>query len=365
MFDSETPMTILQRMVSDLDTGLISNEGSFIRDVLAPSALELYRAYMGMRAMEPMFYIDESSGPYIDKAAAVFGLTRKAGSRATCAITMTGTAGVVVPAGTAFVTEDGLAFSLDADATMTGSEVTGSLTAAASGVRYNVAAGEITRPRSRVAGLSGFSNGSASGGTDDESDRAFVARFYAYLQSPATSGNGYFYQTLALEVSGVGAARVVALWDGPGTVAVILADEDLQPADAQAVTDATAYVAAGAPIGAEVTVRAASACEIHVAATLTLAPGADAVTVQAEIETAIADYLRELAAGAFPAVLNADLDDLSQSGITVSYNQIAALILGCEGVRDYTALMLNGGTVSVVTDYDAVPVLEEVTLTWS
>ena len=365
MFDSETPMTILQRMVSDLDTGLISNEGSFIRDVLAPSALEIYRGYMGMRAMEPMFYIDETSGPYIDKAAAAFGLTRKPGTRATCTITMTGTAGVVIPAGTVFVTEDGLGFALDADAAMTGSEVTGSLTAAACGVRYNVAAGEITRPRSRVAGLSAFSNGPASGGTDDESDRALVARYYRYLQAPATSGNGYYYQLLALEVSGVGAASVVALWDGPGTVAVILADEDLQPADAQAVTDATAHVAAGAPIGAEVTVRAASACEIHVAATLTLTPGAETSAVQSEIEAAISDYLRELAAESFPAVLNANLDDLSQAGITVSYNRIAALILSCAGVRDYTALTLNGSTVSVVTDYDAVPVLEEVTLTWS
>ena len=53
------------------------------------------------------------------------------------------------------------------------------------------------------------------------------ARFYEKVRLPATSGNAYHYQQWALEVSGVGAAKVFPLDNGPGTVGILVVDNDM------------------------------------------------------------------------------------------------------------------------------------------
>lgn len=46
------------------------------------------------------------------------------------------------------------------------------------------------------------------------------------VQRPPTSGNGYQYRQWAMEVAGVGSAKVVELPGGPGTVGVTLVDSN-------------------------------------------------------------------------------------------------------------------------------------------
>ena len=76
-------------------------------------------------------------------------------------------------------------------------------------------------------------------------------------------------------MSGVGAARVIRVWDGAGTVKVILADNDMQPAAAETVSATTAYIEGLRPVGAEVAVVAATRVTVNVSATVTLSSGAE------------------------------------------------------------------------------------------
>lgn len=361
MFDSVTPRSIWESIVSNLDTGLIDNEGSFVRDVLAPAVLEIYKVYKSMDALEPMFYIDETSGPYIDKMAGIFGLTRKSGTRASCTMTLQGTAGAVIPAGTAFLTVDGLAFTLDADVTLTGGTGSGTATAAVAGAIYNIGAGELVRLQSSVFQLSSWSNTAAAGGTDGETDKALVTRFYSSLATPGSSGNAYHYQAWATEVSGVGGARVIGLWDGPGTVKVILIADDMGAVDAAVLSEAAAYIETQRPVGADVTVVSATETQISVSAAVTLSDGADLSAVTQQLRAALEVYLTALTLSAFPVTYNAELDTVG--GLTVSYHMIATLLMECDGVEDFSSLTVNGGTANVTMGSAAVPVLSGVTLT--
>ena len=73
-----------------------------------------------------------------------------------------------------------------------------------------------------LTGLTGYQSEAAAGGTDAESDAALLARIRERVQRPPTSGNGYQYRQWAMEIPGVGNAKVVELPSGPGTVGITL-----------------------------------------------------------------------------------------------------------------------------------------------
>lgn len=61
---------------------------------------------------------------------------------------------------------------------------------------------------------------------DQETDDELRARYYIKIQTPATSGNAYHYRLWSKEVSGVGDAKVYPLWNGNGTVKVLIIDSN-------------------------------------------------------------------------------------------------------------------------------------------
>lgn len=90
----------------------------------------------------------------------------------------------------------------------------------------------MNRLLTAMQGVAAVSNlGAATGGYDAETDAALYARLSAFRREPATSGNIHQYEQWALEVDGVGAARAIDLWNGPGTVKVVLAGNGLEPVD--------------------------------------------------------------------------------------------------------------------------------------
>ena len=360
MYEDLTVEAIKSRILARLTTNLQTREGSYTNDVISAAAAEIAEVYHSMDALVPAFYLDETSGTYIDKQAAVVGIVRKAGTKASCAITFTGTDGAQVPAGTPFYTAAGLAFALRETAVIAGGTASGTLEAAEVGDRYNIGAGEITQTLKNYPGISGYANGAAGGGTDPESDASLLSRYLERMRRTATSGNPYHYQQWANSVAGVGASRVIAKWDGPGTVKVILADPNMEPAASETVESCAAYIEEQRPVGAEVTVVAAKARELAVTATVTIDGTTTKETVQAEFAQALAAYFRTLVSAAFQQNLDWQLDILAENTYAVSYNRISAILLTIPGVVDYTVLQVGGGSGSIAVAVDEVPVLTEV-----
>lgn len=346
MFDDITPESIKTAILDALDTDMDTREGSFLNDMIAPVAMEIWKCYRSLDALVPIAYVDESSGGYIDLRCAEFGLTRKAGAAAAAAITFAGTSGTVIPAGTAFFTSGGLEYTLDAAVTLADGAGAGMLTASAVGEAYNVVAGAISTMAVAIAGLTSFSCAAAAGGVDEEADADLAARLYARLQEPATSGNAYHYRQWALEVSGVGDARVLPLWAGAGTVKVLLVDADKAPVDGAVVTAAAAYIAEEAPIGATVTVESAEGLTVNVAATVTIDSTTTLTAVQAALVSNLDTYLK----------------DLAFTGYTLLYNRVAFLLMNIDGVVDYSVLTVNDGTENLTIADNEVPVLGTVTV---
>ena len=361
MYENLTVEDIKSRILERITTNLQTREGSYTNDVISAAAAEIAGVYHSMDALLPAFYLDETSGTYIDRQAAVVGITRKAGTKAACSITFTGTNGAQVPAGTPFYTA-GLAFTLRETVTVADGTAAGTLEAAEVGDLYNIGAGEITQTLKNYSGITGYTNGEASGGTDPESDASLLSRYLDRMRRTATSGNPYHYQQWANSVAGVGASRVIAKWDGPGTVKVILADPNMEPAAEETVEACGAYIEEQRPVGAAVTVVAAEALELSVSATVTI----DGTTTREAVKTAFAEalgtYFRSLVTTAFAQNLDGQLDTLAEETYTVSYNRISAILLTIPGVVDHTALLVSGGTQNVSVAADAVPVLTEVTV---
>ncbi len=345
-YDDIAPEGIKADIIANYHGGLDTRDGSFFDFLISPVALEISKLYLTMDVIFSIIFPDETSGAWIDAAASPYGIVRKPGTCAVAEITFEGTDGTVIPAGTAFYTEDGQIFTLNEDVTLTGGTGTGRLTAQEAGTRGNVAAGAVKTIYTSVPGLRSFTVGEAKGGTDAESDAALFARYSDQLKNPSSSGNPTDYKSWALSVKGVDAAHVLPLWAGPGTVKVIVASNsgDVSPETLETVRTA---IETERPIGATVTVAAAERRAIDVTAAVALTGGFSLAEAREAFAALLADYLAEM----------------GLSGGAVSFNKAAYLLMSVRGVSDYTALSLNGGSASVTLEPGVLPVVGTVTLT--
>ena len=350
-FDSLTPEGIqdmLRAFLSD-ELGLSTAEGTLLQIILAPGAYVFWEGLQALRAQVPISFVDETSGRFIDKNAAGYGITRKPGTAASVLLTFTGSAGTTIPAGTLCVTQDGLGFATDEALTL-GESGSGTVTATADavGTAYNVPTGAIVSMQQAVSGVTALTNEEAAeGGTDPETDAALFARLDAYKKTPPTSGNEQHYHQWALEVNGVGAASVIRCWDGPGTVKVIIADMALRPVEEELRAEVAAYIETQRPVTAEVTVESAAGVPITVSVTVTTDGTVSKLNTERELTERLAEYLGEIA---------------FTEGAEVVYNRVLALVMGLPGVTDCADLLVGGGTDNVLLDVTQIPMLGTVTV---
>lgn len=350
-FDSLTPESIqdmLRAFLSD-ELGLSTAEGTLLQIILAPGAYVFWEGLQALRAQVPISFVDETSGRFIDKNAAGYGITRKPGTVASVLLTFTGSAGTTIPAGTLCVTQDGLGFATDEALTL-GESGSGTITATADavGTAYNVPADAIVSMQQAVSGVTALTNEeAAAGGTDPETDAALFARLDAYKKTPPTSGNDRHYHQWALAVNGVGAASVIRCWDGPGTVKVIIADMALRPVEEELRAEVAAYIETQRPVTAEVTVESAAGVPVTVSVTVTTDGTVSKLNTEKELTERLAEYLGEIA---------------FTEGAEVVYNRVLALVMGLPGVTDCADLLVGGGTDNVPLDANEIPMLGTVTV---
>lgn len=350
-FDSLTPEGIqdmLRAFIED-ELGLSTAEGSLLQIILAPGAYVFWEGLQALRAQVPISFVDETSGRFLDKNAAGYGITRKPGTAASVTLTFTGSAGTTIPAGTLCVTQDGLGFATDEALTL-GETGSGTVTATADavGTAYNVPAGAIISMQQAVSGVTALTNEeAAAGGTDPETDAALFARLDAYKKTPPTSGNDRHYHQWALAVNGVGAASVIRCWDGPGTVKVIIADMALRPVEEELRAEVAAYIETQRPVTAEVTVESAAGVPVEVSVTVTTDGTVSKPATEQTLTERLAEYLGEIA---------------FTEGAEVVYNRVLAIVMGLPGVTDCSGLTVNGGTANVPLDATQLPMLGTVTV---
>ena len=362
MFEAESRDVILERLKKYYDeakqTEVSAVEGTFSFDTLAANAKEFEKAYAEMDLIVDAAFPQTSWGKYLDYLAEeLAGLDRRAATSAVVMLTVTGTAGAVVPKGSIFATESGINFLADDDTTIPGTGTASvKATAQTAGAGGNVAAGAISKIPVSIYGVSSVTNEAAAyDGYEEETDSALLERILFAVRQPATSGNVYHYIEWSTSVSGVGAVKVMPLWNGNGTVKVVVVDTNKDVPSDDLLQEVRDVIAQNAPIGATVTVVAPTVKTINISMKVTNGAGnADA------IKTVVTEYLKKEVFG----TNYKNLADLNKD-VTVSYAQIGRIILdesARTGVTDYSALTINDGTTNLTVPADNMPVVGAVTL---
>lgn len=353
--------TIHRRMLDRVPADWDKAEGQYIWNVTRPVAMEKAEMielvlYHTLQLMYPQF----ATGVYLDWHGQSVGVYRLPPTKATGHVTFTGNVGTNVPAGTIVATvateeEASVQFVTTEAVTIDSSgKATAAIEAVEAGTVGNVPAGAIQVLVSTVSGVTAVTNAEATtGGTNEEDDESYRYRIMDRNQNKSLSGAKRDYERWAMEVSGVGSVKVLPEWNGPGTVKVLVIDANGAPANENIIQAVQQHIAPNgkggdglAPIGALVTVAAPVVRSIDVSVKLTLESGYDVPGVLQEIRQALTQYFI----------------GVGINGI-VRYNEIGAIIIGTDGVLDYSNLIVGGGTGNIQLDENEMAVLGTVTAT--
>lgn len=247
---------------------------------------------------------DTAEAEFLERWANVWGVARKAATKATGEVTFTGSGAPTVPAGTKLARADGVEFKTDAAAVLSGGVANDvAITASVAGSNANSAAGVQLSLVSAIpnvnspATIEADANGDGTtGGNDTETDKLLLARLLKRIQTPPHGGAAADYELWALEVAGVTRAWTLELWLGAGTVGLaFVRDTDtggIFP-DAGEIAAVQAYIddPSRRPVTAAVTVLAPTPVNLDPAITLT----PNTAAVQAAVTAAIADLLERTA----------------------------------------------------------------------
>lgn len=221
--------------------------------------------------------------------------------------------------------------------------VTVPVTALVAGAEGNVGSGAITEIESGDLALNAVTNTAAlAGGTEEETDEELRARILLEFEGRG-AGNINDYRRWALSRPGVGRVFVNPVWNGPGTVQVVVMTSTGDPVSAAIVNDVQAYIdpTSGtsdgqAPPGVTVTVSTPTAVNVAVVGTVAFKPGysldgtAGTTAQRALIVQALSDYIDSLDVG----------DD-------VIYDHVKAQFFRVPGVLTISGVTVNGGTADV------------------
>ncbi|NGP57803.1 baseplate J/gp47 family protein [Paenibacillus thiaminolyticus] len=352
----ETEEVIRDRMLSRLPMSLDRSEGSFPWDVLEPAAIELIQAADWAKEVLRRAFASTTFGPYLDERCAEHGVTRRPAATARSTdktIRFTGKPGATVPGGYVVATEStestpALLYRVLHGITLAeNGEGFTDVEALDAGRSGNVPAGAIRHLSEPVPGITAVTNLTAlEGGTDEESDDSLRERFLLKVRTPTGSGNKSDYEQWALSIPGVGGVKVIPLWAGPGTVKVVLINEEKTAPVPSVVEAVETFIKNVCPIGSMVTVVGATEVPIHVSVTVTLSSEGSSNEVREMIQDGVRAYLKTLAFA----------DPL------VRYTRIANIILDIPPVIDYGALKVNGNETNIEIAQDAVAILGTVTI---
>ena len=283
--------------------------------------------------------VDALSGDELSRwCAQRRGITRRAAVAASGTVTIVTGQGEI-NTGNLFESEGGIQFRAAESKTVTEGD-TVAVEAVIPGISGNVAANTVTKMPVTLSGIAVVTNEKAmTGGYDEETDEALRERYYNDLTIVQNGANANSYAKWALDVSGVGRVKVFPLANGANTVEVCVIGSDMRPAAASLVKAVQDYIDPGitgsgagvAPMGAYCTVTTATAKSINITCVATLMPGYSQATVLANIKAKITAYLQSVAF----------------TGTYVSYAKVADAVMDAEGVSDYAAMKVSGGTDNI------------------
>lgn len=345
---------VLQRMKDNVQSGVDTDEGTFIHDSLIGVSEEKAYSYTLLDDVINRVFIEKAFeygfSLEFEERCGEHGVWRKSGTKATGIVTFQGAIGTFIPKGTVVQTVTGLKFITTIDTTLQTETVNISCEALEVGENYNVNPSTIIELEMQILGIIGINNGLAfTGGVNRETDEELFKRVKFKLSTPATSGNEGHYKQWALEVDGIGDAVVIPTPDGVGgTVKVIAIDSNRRKPSQAILNNLTSYIESVRPLCATVFVEGATEIPINVSVNVQLATGATIEEVRVDVIAGLESYLKSIA---FDKNVN-----------LVRYTRAANILLDIPKIIDYFNLTVNLGTANIEIPTGSVVVLGVVTV---
>ena len=347
MFNEQTYEVLINRILENTSANnLDTREGSVSFNLLAPLAEELAKAYISMGDILNLAFIEDTFGEYLEKRVNEFGIYRKDGEKATGAIKVTGIDDTFIGNGT-IVTSNGLEYIVLNDIVLS-DEDTLYVEAMEIGYKYNLPAGSTFELAEPIFGIETLVNEIAfENGVDVETDEELRERFKYTIQNPRTSGNVNDYKSWALECDGVGRVKVYPLWNGNGTVKVLIIGNDNLPCDTNTINLVKSHIEEKRPIGATVTVGTAELLELTFNINIKLNSAYSLDDTREQITAVLQDYINNLE----------DED--------IIYYKALSAVGDLEAVDDIVTYKINDKQENIpVGDY-YIPVIKAITVTAS
>lgn len=353
MYEHITFDVILEHMMDRVPNNIDKREGSIIYDALAPAAVELAQMYIELDIILNETFADTASREYLIRRASERGLT-------------------VYPANHAFLrgvfncaVQIGTRFSLDDLNYVVTEKIAGEteheymLKCETVGVIGNKYFGRIT-PIEYVAGLTSAElTELLIPGEDEEDTEHFRQRYFDSLNAKAYGGNIADYKDKVNAIQGVGGVKVYPVWNGGGTVKLVIINSEFRIPTAelidfvQTTVDPITNSGEGvgvAPIGHTVTVVGVQEQTVDVELTIDYDIAHSFDSLKIAIEEILESYLQEL---------RKEWANKTQTIVRVI--QIEARLLELDGIIDVHDTKLNGSFGNLTLESEVTPILGAVT----
>ena len=324
MYEEKTYENILESILERTDADMDKREGSILYDAAAPVAYHIMKMYFELQNFIDLVLPDTSAGEYLDRFAAAFHIQRKEAGKAV----RIGEFDKEIQEGARFSGngEKALIYKVISFSEKTDGKYRYLLECETPGQTGNEYTGELL-PVDYINGLTYAQLKEIEvEGTDAETDEELRRRMFEKIRKPSTSGNANDYYNWAMACNGVGAAKIFPLWDGPGTVKIVIANENRTAAGQGILDNVAKIIEEKRPIGATVTVVAGVEKYLDISVHVKIAKSTNLTNVRNQFHANMEAYLKESIFG---------LEYISQA-------KAGSLLMQISGVEDYDSLILNG-----------------------
>lgn len=361
----------LNLMLDNVSNDIDKREGSIIYDALAPAAMVSAQQSLSLANILRETYIKTAQGEFLDYRAVEHGTSRYAATNAEVKARFNDDDGnpVNVEVGDRFasIAESPIFYTV----IKANDDGTAEMQAEEAGTSANSYIGQVlpVTPNDNLAWaeITEVTIPARDEETDDHL-RERILKSDAWL---AYGGNIADYLDMTSKISDVGATQVYPVWDGAGTVKLVIVNNDLMPASPDLVKkvkniidpeDNEAQGVGLAPIDHRVTVVAPAVLKVDVSIQLQLTDQAN----KAAVEKGIKDMLNKLF-----SELRKDWDTINTTAgrgysLSIYRSRILSKIMLIDGVADSHLPQLNGEDKDIhlvfSNEVSQLPILGEVTI---
>lgn len=361
----------LNLMLDNVPNDIDKREGSIIYDAVAPAAMVSAQQSLSLANIIRETYIKTAQGEFLDYRAVEHGTSRYAATNAEVKARFNDDDGnpVNVEVGDRFasIAESPIFYTV----IKANDDGTAEMQAEESGTIANSYLGQVlpVTPNDNLAWAE--ITEVTIPARDEENDDHLRARLLNSNSWVAYGGNVADYLDMTSKISDVGATQVYPTWDGPGTVKLVILNNDLMPASQTLIKkvkeeidpeESTTQGYGLAPIDHRVTVVAPETFTVDIAMNVTIVDSMNIESIRANIKTSLEEFFKSLRRDW--STINATVG--RGYSMTIYRSKILSRVMMLKGVANATMPRLNGKDEDLqlvfTTTTSQLPVLGEVTV---